>query len=295
MKQFRERIEAAINTDGSGTLDTVVSIAGSVVGVNNPSMFADGSQIDAWSQIGGGVFRGTGTIYTTDQNNKLINFLAPIPNLQVGDVLLIRGSSGQAGTSVAGTKAYHVNANVGSVMGVPRTSYPGRLSTPNVNAQGLPLTPAIARRSIAAIQRALGIKAPKEEKLEYYMGLDTIAAWENVGISITQNIYQQQKGNSSPDMAMEEPPSTFAQRPVIVGLHQTPGRIDGFVLSHWFRTEFQKIDHYEVGGQTIFPQIAPDGGLLTNLLFYLYIGFNIGMDNVLAGVFINNIPVPAGY
>jgi hypothetical protein len=294
MEQFRERLEAAIQGDGSGLLDTVVAVAGSVITVNNANMFADGTQVDAWSQIGG-VFRGTGTVYSIDANNKQLNMVAPIPNLQIGDVLLIRGSSGQAGTSVFGVKAYHVNSNTGSVMGVPRTSYPGKLSTPNINAQNQPLTPGIARRSIAAIQRALGIKAPQQKKLMYYMGLDTVAAWENVGITITQNIYQQIKGDESADMLKKNPPATFAGREAMIGLHATPGRIDGFCLAHWFRAEFQKIDHYEVAGQTVFPQIAPDGGLTTNMLFYLWIGFNIGQDNVLAGVFINNIPVPPGY
>jgi hypothetical protein len=295
MESFRERLEAAIQGDSSGTLDTVVAVAGNVVTVNNANMFASQVQIDAWNQVGGGVFRGTGTVYSTDANNKQIILTAPIPGLQIGDVLLIRGSSGQAGTSVSGVKTYHVNSNVGSWMGVPRTSYQGRLSTPNVNAQNQPLTPGIARRSIAAIQRALGIRSPEQKKLMYYGGLDTVAAWENVGITIIQNIYQQIKGDESPDMLKKNPPATFAGREMMVGLHATPGRIDGFCLAHWFRTEFQKIDHYEVGGQTIFPQIAPDGGLMTNMLFYLYIGFNIGMDNPLAGVFINNIPVTSGY
>jgi hypothetical protein len=296
MEQFRERLDAVVAvSDNSNTLDTVVAVAGALITVNNATLFADGQKIDVWSALGG-IFRGTATIFSTDNLNKQLNLIAAAPAGTVaGDLLLVRGSAGTAGTGLNGIKAFQVSSTVGSVMGIPRTSYPGKLSTPNVNLNNQPLTPASARLSIAKLQRALGIKAPKEKKLLFWMGVDMIAAWENVGIVITQNIYQQQKGNESEDMLKSEYPGTFAGRPTLIGLHAAPGRIDGLCLKHWFRAEFKKIDYYDVAGQTLFPQYAPDGGLLTNMMFYLYIGVQVGMENVLAGTFINNIPVPSGY
>lgn len=296
MEQFRERIEAAINLDSSGTLDTVVAVAGAVITVNNANMFADGQKVDIWSGLGG-VFRGTVTVYSTDPNNKQIILTANPPGATTaGDLLLIRGSAGVTGTSVNGVRSLQVNGNIGAFMNVPRSSYPGRLSTPTVNLQSQPLTPAAARRTIAAIQRALGIKAPSKEKLIYHMGLDQIAAWENVGITITQNIYQQMKGDTSEDMLKKDYPATFAGRPTKISLHATAGRIDGLCLEHWYRIEFQKPDYYDAAGQRIFPQYdIQTGGLMTNLLFYLIIGINIGNDNPLAGVYLQNAPIPAGY
>lgn len=300
MAQINTNIEAAIQGDGSNTLDTIVtgSAGDATIVVNNANQFYDNQDIDIWSAVGG-TFRGTVTIQSVDANNKTLYLTGVLPASTVpGAVLMISGSAGTAGSGIYGIQYFQVNSNTGSVMGLNRSSYPGKLSTPTVNAANQALTPAMARRSLAQIQIALGIKAPDEEKLVYHMNVDQVAAWENVGLVVTSVIQNQIKGDESVDMLKKSAPKQFAGRPIIGGLgsiHATPGRIDGLCLKHWFRVENQPIDYYEVGGQTLFPTYGATGGLSASTMFYLWTGVNIGNDNVRAGVYLSALAIPSGY
>lgn len=295
MEQFNTNMEAVIQGDGSNTLDTVTSATGSTIVVSNANQFYDNQDIDVWSALSG-TFRGTATIQSVDSNNKTLYLTAAIPvGTTAGDLLLVSGSAGVAGSGVFGIKAYQVNSNTGSVMNLSRAAYPGKLSTPTVNANSQALTPAMARRLLAQIQIALGIDYPDEEELIFHMNVDMVAAWENTGLNVTQVIQNQLSGSNSEDMLKKAPPKTFAGRPLVASIHAAPGRIDGLCLKHWFRVENQPIDYYEVGGQTLFPTYGNSGGLSASTLFYLWTGVNLGNDNVRAGVYASSVAVPSGY
>lgn len=297
MKQFNVNMTAVIQGDGSNTLDTVVtgSSASSTMTVTNANQFYDNQDIDVWSALGGSN-RGTITIQSVDANNKTLYLTANAPaGTTAGDLLLVTGSSGAANAGLYGIKYYQVNSNTGSVMGINRSSYPGKLSTPTVNASNQALTPAMARRFLAQIQVALGIDAPDSEELMFHMNVDMVAAWENTGLNVTQVIQNQLTGQNSQDMLKKSPPKTFAGRPLKASIHAAPGRIDGLCLKHWFRCENQPIDYYEVGGQTLFPTYGASGGLAATTLFYLWTGVQVGNDNVRAGVYGSNIAIPTGY
>jgi hypothetical protein len=295
MTQFNVNMEALIQGDGSNTLDTVVSVSGNTLTVNNANEFYGNQDIDVWSALSG-VFRGTATILTTDANNNQLNLTAAPPAGTVaGDLLLVNGSSGVANSGLFGIKAYQVNSNTGSVMNLPRSSYPGRLSTPHVSGNNNTLTPAMARRTTAQMKIAMGLDAADNEELLYHMNLDMSAAWENVGVVVSSVIQNQVGGSNSVDMLKKEVPKTFGGRPLQESIHATPGRIDGLCLKHWFRVENQPIDYYEVGGQTIFPTYGASGGLSANILFYLWTGVNLGQSNVRKGVYLDSVQIPTGY
>ena len=194
-------MESLIQGDGSNTLDTVVGTSGTnILTVNNGNAFQDNWDIDIWSALGG-TKRGTVTIQSVDANNKTLYLTGPFPDGTVAnDLILLNGSAGVAGSGIFGIKAYQVNSNTGSVMGLPRASYPGKLSTPTVNAANAALTPSMARRSLAQIQIALGVKQPDELDLIYHMNVDMVAAWEDTGLNVTQVIQNQITGQNSVDM-----------------------------------------------------------------------------------------------
>jgi hypothetical protein len=127
------------------------------------------------------------------------------------------------------------------------------------------------------------------------MGLDMEAAWENVGIVVTENIQQQIKGDSSEDMLKKSPPKTFCGRPMIVSIHAKPQRIDGIPFEHWHRAECQPIDFMDWGGQTMLPVTGASGGYSAATIFYLWTGFQIFSDNPRASVYYDGIAAPAGY
>lgn len=295
MKQFNKNMEAAIQGDGSNTLDSIVTVSGSLLTVNNANAFYDNQDIDIWSALSG-TLRGTATIASVDANNKQLNLTANAPAGTIaGDLLLINGSAGVASSGIFGIKYFQVNSTTGSVMNLARSAYPGKLSTPTVNANNQALTPAMARRALAQIQIALGVDYPDDEQLVFHMNVDMAAAWENVGITVSQVIYNQIKGDETLDMQKKSTPGTFAGRPIIKSITATYGRIDGLCLKHWFRVENQPIDYYEVGGQTLFPTYGASGGISASTLFYLWTGVNVGNENVRAGVYLQNLPIPSGY
>jgi hypothetical protein len=295
MDQFNVNMEAVIQGDGSNTLDSVVSVSSSVITVNNANEFYDNQDIDVWSALGG-TFRGTATILSVDANNKQLNLTATAPaGTTAGDLLLVNGSTGVAASGFYGIRYYQVNGNTGSVMGLGRSSYPGKLSTPTVNLANAALTPAVARRALSQIQVALGIESPDKLDLIFHMNLDMMAAWENTGINVTSVIQNQIGGDRSQDMLKKYAPKTFAGRQAVVSIHATPGRIDGLCLKNLFRVENQPIDYFEIGGQTLFPAYGASGGIAASTMFYLWTGVNMGNSNPRAGVYIQNVAIPAGY
>jgi hypothetical protein len=298
MDQFRTNMDAVIQGDSSNTLDTVVSASGSVITVNNANQFYDGQDILVYSSLGGTnrTAGGAATVLSVDAGSKQITLTAAIPGgTTTGDLLLVNGSSGAAGAGINGVKTFQVQSNVGTLLGLNRALFPGKLSTPHVNANSLPLTPAMGRRSLAAIQQALGVDAPEDLKLIYHMNLDMVAAWENIGLAVAQVQQQALPGSNSIDMLKASAPKTFAGRPLVSNIHAAPGRIDGLCLSSWGRVMSQKLDFIDWGGQTLFPTYGASGGLNASTISYLWMGVNLYNANPRAGVYIDNVPIPTGY
>ena len=300
MAEFNVFMEALLNTDGSNTLDSIVSGAGTTqITVNNANMFRDNNDYDQWSALSG-TFRGTITVQSVDALNNQLNLTGNTTvNPANGDLLLVNGSAGIAGTGFLGIKYYQVNSNTGSIGGLSRAAYPGKLTTPNVNFNNQTLTPSKARLMLAQMQIAMGIDQPDKVDLTWNMNVDMVAAWENAGLTVQSIIMNQISGQNSEDMLKKSPPKTLAGRPIVGGgkgsIHATLGRIDGLPLKHLFRVENQPIDFYEVGGQTTFPAYGASGGLASSTIFYLWSGVNLGDENVHAGVYGSNVAIPAGY
>ena len=300
MENFNTYMEAVFTQgDGSNTLDTVVSTGTNSIVVNNANQFQDSQPIDIWTAING-TFVGTVTVQSVDAANKTLWLTGPVPaGTTAGYPLLVRGSAGVSNSGLFGLFTYALASNTGTVAGLSRSAYPGKLTTPHVDGGGLSLTPSEARRLRAQIQIAIGALKPNELDLQFNMGPDMMAAWENVGLVVSTVIQNQLKGDSSQDMLQKHTPKTFMGYPIIGegegNIHAKQGRIDGICLKEWFRCENQPIDYYEVGGQTIFPSYGASGGLAASSFFYLWTGVQIGMENVRAGCYIDNVAIPTGY
>ncbi len=302
MSEFGVLMEALLNTDGSNTLDTIVSGGGTAqLTVLNAQMFRDNNDYDVWSALSG-TFRGTITVQSVDTINNQLNLVSAVVSngpTQNNDLLLVNGSSGVAGTGFLGLKYYHVASNTGSIGGLGRAAYPGKLNTPTVNFNNQSLTPAKARLMLAQLQAAMGIAAADDTDLVWNMNTDMVAAWENTGLIVTSVIQNQLSGSNSIDMLKKSPPKTLAGRPIVGNgkgsLHATPSRIDGVPLKYLFRVENQPIDFYEVAGQTSFPAYGASGGLASSTMFYIWTGVNLGDENPHGGVFGSSIARPSGY
>jgi hypothetical protein len=295
MEGFRTFVESLLNTDGSGTLDSVVSATGTQIIVNNANAFYDNQDIQIFSGLGG-TNRGKVTIQSVDANNKALNLTGNIPTgTTAGDLLIIDGAPGTAASSLFGIEYHHVDSNVGTWMQLQRSTYPGKLDTPHVGAGGSAITPALVRLLIQKQRRALGASTGAKDSMLFHLGLDQEAAWEQVGTVVSQVITNQVTGSSSQDMLKKNAPTTIAGRSTLVSIHAQPGRIDLLAPDHWFRAENRAMDYYDVDGQTIFPTYDTTGGIATSNIFYLFTGMQICMDGPRFGAYLDGLQIPTGY
>lgn len=294
---FGGYMDAAIQGDGSNTLDSVVSTTATSYVVNNANFFQDNQLIDVWSALGG-VFRGTVQIQSVDIANNTLWLTGPIaPGSIAADLLLITGSAGQANSGVFGLRYYHVAGNAGNYMGIQRSAFPGKFSTPNINfgANGGSLTPASVRALEAQIILALGEDRADGSDLIAHMNVDMAAAWENNSLTVQSIIYNEVKGDQSADMLKKRQTGTIAGREIVRNVRAKPGVIDFIPLKHYFRLETKAVDYYEVGGQTVFPAYGGSGGLASTMLFYLVTMVQVGLGQPRLAAFMNNVNIPKFY
>jgi len=293
MEEMRTGIEALMQGDGSGTLDSVVSVTNNpVISVNNANQFMDGQTVQVFPNLTS-ASRGSFLILAADAIANTITIdpssVMPVGTI-AGDLLIVDGGSGIANSSINGVANMQLTSNVGTFLGIQRAAYPGRLSTPSIT--GGSVSPQQCRAMLDQVRLALGVDSPESAQWIWYMNVDMEAAIENIGLTVTQVIQNQIKGDSSVDMLMKTAPKTFGGRPIKASIHATPGRIDGLALKHWFRTEIQSLDFYEVNGQTLFPAYGADGGVETSFLTYLWTGFNLATCNPRAGVYSSGNTIP---
>jgi hypothetical protein len=293
-ESFAAYMDAVVQGDGSNTLDTVVSTATNALVVNNANAFQDNQDVDVWSALGG-TLRGTVTVLSVDIANNTIWLTGANPGGTVaGDLLLVSGSAGTANSGLAGLRAYQVSGNAGSYMGISRSSYPGKFSTPYINVNGA-LTPAVVRALEGQIELAMSIDKADASDLIAHCNVDMRAAWENNAILVQRVVMNEVKGDESVDMLKKKAPTVIAGRELVVNERAKPGIIDFLGLKNWFRIETKALDYYEVGGQTIFPAYGASGGLQSSLMFYLVLMTQIGNGQPRIGAYMNNISIPKGY
>jgi hypothetical protein len=289
-------MDATFQGDGSNTLDTVVSTTAGGLVVHNANLFQDNQDIDCYSAlIGAPGFIATVTVESVDIATDTIWLTGAVPGgVIAGTLLLVSGSAGVPNSGLAGLRAYQVGGNAGSYMGIQRSAFPGKFSTPTISVNGS-LTPSTVRALQAQIELAIGIDKAEAADLVAHCNVDMRAAWENVGIQITRVMYGEIKGDASLDMLKKNAPGEIAGRELLVNERAIPGLIDFLGLKHWFRIETKPLDFFSVQGQTLFPSYAADGGLAASMLFYTVVGCQTGNGQPRTGAVLSNVTIPHGY
>jgi hypothetical protein len=295
LKMFKRALDCVYNTNGTGQLDTIVSIAGNVLTVSNPNIFYFNQDIQVYPSGLASASRGLGTVIAVDPLLKTITLNALPPGTVAGDALVINISQGAGGAnpvSLEGLLYNHVDSASGSWNNMARSTYPEALKTPHVAAGGATITPALRRLGENKLRRVLGVNF--EEPMIAYMNVDQEAAWENCAISVTQNVQQEVSGESSADMLKRRPPKTFGGIPIKTSIHATIQRIDVLLLKHWGRGVTKEIGMFEEGGQTTFQIYGASGGLEAGYLQYFDVVFNVFMDQPRYGLFFDGLALPVG-
>lgn len=306
LDSFMRGIEALFQGDSSGMLDQIPTtglvnnatgggIAGSatyssIVGLNNANQFQDQQTVQVFPSEGGSA-RGSFRIsYADGVTNTIYSTTALPAGTATGDYLMVAGSSGAVGGSVAGIKTYQVTGNTGTVLGLTRANYPGRLSTPNINLQNNAVNPAVPYRAEILIGRGLGEEAEEMDEFIWYGGpgqrLQITNLYQNVLIANAPDV----KGDEALDMVKKKMITTWGGREYVEGYNASPGRIDGLCLKSWGIAEMKEPSLYDFGnGVTTMPVPDPNGnGWLASSIFYYNAALNVFNSNLKAGVYCSN-------
>jgi hypothetical protein len=295
---------------GSGTIAiipstaTVSSNSGTgaqtsyISGITNAASFTDQQVVQVFPSEGGST-RGNATVSFTDPVAQTVWFSTVLPSTggatATGDYLVISGASGAQGAGLANIRYWNVNSNTGTVGGLNRASYPGRLSTPTINLNGAQVTPSVFQRALILLGRAMGPDAEAMSEMVWYGQPDQLytlnAQWYER--MITQNM--EGKSANNMDIGRKELSKTFGGREYQISYQADPTRIDGLVMSNWAFGELKEVGLYDFGGgNTVMP--VPDvgttnGTYITDRMFAYDAFFQLCNKAPRSGLFIQNAGV----
>lgn len=311
LRSFENGIEGLLNGDGSGTIAAIPATAtvsnnsgagaqtSFISGLSTVAGFSDQQVIQVLPAVGGST-RGTATISFVDPVAQTLWFSTVLPSTggatQTGDILVVLGATGAAGSSIYGKNYWIANGSTGTIAGINKALYPGRISTPtiNLNSTGA-ITNAMAQRVEALISRARGDEYDENEKEFYYCN-------PSMGVSLSNNYYNpgithlDKGGDTVDDTAKKYMQKTWGGREVVYSNTCDPTRMDRFKPSDWHVGElFATRLHEWTPGNTIAPTPAVTAGF--TYFDSITFGYECGMQLVCADpkgqFYFQNSPVPA--
>jgi hypothetical protein len=286
MKMFKRFLDCLAWTNGTGQLDTITSITGLVLGVNNPNIFYFNQDIQDYPTGLASNSRGLMTVTAVDPLAKTITVNAAPAGMAVGDALVVNISQGIGSANpiaIEGLLYHHVDSTTGTWNNIARSTYPEALKTPHVAAGGATITPALRRLGEFKLRRVLGVNF--NEPMFALMNVDQLAAWENCGITVATVIQNQIEGDRSMDMLKKKPPKTFGGIDIEYSIHANLQRIDVVLPKHWVRGVTKEVGPFEIGGQTSFQVYGQSTGLQAGYLCYLDVVWNMSIDQPRFGIF----------
>jgi hypothetical protein len=283
-------IEGAINGDGATILQipstaTVSSNSGTgaqtsyISGLGSQVLSFTDQQVVQFFPSEGGATRGNATISYVDAVAGTLYFSTVLPSTggatAVSDYIALAGASGAVGSSILGIQAWDVNSNAGTIAGVNRALFPGRISTPTINLAGASITPGIGQRALVILTRAMGDKE-KSKGAVWYAGDAQAVAVNNlyVNVQVTGLAASQVSGDATPDISKRDFSETFAGREIMYSPTFPTNRIELLVPENWVMGELKELSLHDFGGGTTFVAV-PDasqtssGSYLNSSMFSL--------------------------
>ena len=302
---FENGIEGLLNRDGSGTIDTVVSYSSgsgsgvqtSYVVVNNAASFVDQQVIQDLPAING-TSNGSLTITFVDPVANKLYFATALPGaLTDGDILVVLGATGAAGSSIYGKDYWIQNGNVGTKAGVNIANYPGRFSSPTINFNNSgTITNSTAQRVESLRSRALGDEYDENQEAFWYTN-------PVQGVALSSNYYNpgitrlDEGGDRVPDTAKMYMQKTWGGREVVYSNTAEPSRMDLIVPSTFvFGELFPTRLHEWTPGNTLAAPPVNDGSgntLYDSIMFAYERGFNLLCPENKANFFLQGLPIPS--
>jgi hypothetical protein len=296
ISQFRNLCETLLNTDqnAAGVIDTVTSITGNQIGVNNANKFQSQKVYQVLPAVGQPSL-GAITTLNIDVNSKALYISGALPaNMAVGNLLVVDGSPGIVNSSLGSWRSNHLDSNTSSWNNLPRGSFPGQLKTPHLAMNGYAMNPSAYELGKVYLMRVLPDEEGEQMDLLAHTGFDQTQSLANYALNANPTIiYNQMKGEVLPDM-MKKAPKVIGGDPILRSKLATPGIWDLLAIKKWFRGELQPTGPLTRNGQTEFQTYGEDGGLDFSVINYIWGGFQVCLEQPKLGLYYDNAALPSG-
>lgn len=309
--QHMQGVDAQFLTDSSGAILQIPSTAtvnnntlaapnvSSIVGLGGQANQFQEQQVIQIFPTEGGAARttpATATVSYVDGANDTVYFSTALPtSTAVGDFVMIQGSSGAVGSGIAGIYTYQVASNTGTVLNLARGTYPGQLSTPNINKNNAPINTTDPYKAEILIGRGLGADNEAVADFEWICGPDQELAVTQLYTNVLQQNYVP-PGDKALDMTKKHMSPQWGGRPLNVSYTARQGRLDAVCPETWGIAETVEPSLYDFGdGVTTMPipDFVNQGSYLTSSIFFYNCFLNLFNSNMKAGVYISGAAVPS--
>jgi len=309
---FMRGLDAQFLSDGAGSvlqIPTTATVNNNTLGGANPSSIVglggqanqlQEQQVVQFFPTEGGAARtggvATSTVSYVDGANDAVYFSTALPtSTGTGDFIMIQGSTGALNSGVLGIYAWQVSATTGTIMGLNRATYPGQLSTPNINKANFAINTTDGYKAEILIGRGLGAENEAVSDFVWIVPPDQQLAITQLYTNVlTQNYVP--PGDKALDMAKKNMPMTFGGRPLTVSYSARQGRLDAVCPETWGIIETVEPSLYEFGdGVTTMPipDFVGQGTYLTSSIFYYHAFLNLFNANLKAACYISSAAVPS--
>jgi hypothetical protein len=326
LRQFRTNVEGLMSSStGAGDLGTVTvtppnSVSQNYLNVSDANNFQSGCTYQLLNGIGG-TNLGTILVLTVDSINNILYLVEVSGNYYpsgtaAGNTLIVSGANGAAtqtyspdryttatiAASLNGVPAINLASTAGTWFGIPRTTWPGVLSTPYVSGANGALTPQQILLLQSLMQRANGAENEEWDEVVAQANVDQVTAWESIGLVTTSGVATafvpqdgQKDGDTRMDYLKKNRIKTIAGHELMTNIKALPGRLDLICFKYWFRIETKPASLFDVDGITSFPLYGSDGGVAPTTAFYFVTGLQMATSKPRGGGYIDTLSKPAGF
>ena len=310
LDSFMRGVDAQFLSDGAGAVLQIPATAtvnnntlgganpSSIVGLGGQANQLQEQQVVQFFLAEGGAARitpATATVSYVDGAADTVYFSTALPTgAAAGDYIVINGSTGALNSGVQGIYAYQVASNTGTVLGLARATYPGQLSTPNINKGGNAINTTDAYKAQILIGRGLGAENEAVVDFEWMCGPDQLLAITQLYTNVLQQNYVP-PGDKALDMTKKNMSPTYGGRDINVSYSARQGRLDAICPETWGIIETVEPSLYDFGdGVTTMPipDFTGQGSYLTSSIFFYNTFLNLFNSNMKAGVYLSSCAVP---
>lgn len=309
--QFMRGVDAQFMSDGAGSIlqipsTAVITTGGSgnqtsiIAGLGGQANQLQEQQVVQFFAAEGGAPRTGGvanaTVSYIDGAADTAYFSTALPNgTAAGDFVVIQGSSGALNSGVQGIYSYQVASNTGTVLNLSRATFPGQLSTPNINKNNQAINTTDPYKAEILIGRGLGDENEAVADFEWLCGPDQELAVTQLYTNTLQQNYVP-PGDKALDMVKKKMPTTFGGRMLNVSYTAKQGRLDAICPESWGIIETVEPSLYDFGdGVTTMPipDFTGQGSYITSSIFFYNAFLNLYNSNMKAAMFISSAAIPS--